>query len=253
VVSSHVRYVFVCHVIWEREICFVWLRQCFLTLEYRSTCVILDCWNVIWAMFSCTWRIVFVCAAHWFKYCIWRPTDLLLCQGWRGGLSLVQFPSYPGRCRVQCTCGRLLYAAARGVWHRIHNVLQSKLLVFYESSLDYVCVPVLCVGPDWKGVTRVFRERLGMVIFHSRDRLTCSRYAMTLRPDGGVSFGHLAVMCVNLHSSLKDWKCNMYFETQQATMSTSVMKVLLWHLSGVILQTDLIGCFGTKGGRMWRV
>jgi hypothetical protein len=72
----------------------------------------------------------------------------------------------------------------------------------------------------------VLREQWGMVI-HSLDGLTCSRYARTLRPDGGVTFGHLAVMFVNLHSSLKDWKCNMYFETQHATMSASVMKVLL--------------------------
>jgi hypothetical protein len=88
-----------------------------------------------------------------------------------------------------------------------------------------MCSRVMCVGPDWKGVTRVFREQLGMVN-HSLDGLTCNRYATTSRPDGCVTFGHLAVMCVNLYSSLKDWKCNTHSETQHATMSTRVMKVL---------------------------
>jgi hypothetical protein len=90
VVSSHVRYVFICHVIWETESCF--LCQCLLTLVYCSTCVILDCWNVIRVTFSCTWRIVFVCAAHWFKYCIWRPTDLLYVRVEGAGCSCSGFP-----------------------------------------------------------------------------------------------------------------------------------------------------------------
>jgi hypothetical protein len=220
-VSSHVHNVFICHIIWEREICFLWLRQCFLTLVSCSTCVILDCWNVIWVTFSCAWRIVFVCTAHLLIYFICRPTDLLCVRIEGAGCPcpwVLQSSMYVRQTSVR--------RSKRSVTSPTQTVAVEAIGFLRFSPWLRMRSRVMCVGPDWKGVTRVFREQLGIVIVHSLDGLTCSRYARTTRPDGCVTFGHLVVMCVNLHSSLKDWKWNTHSETQHATMSTRVLKVL---------------------------